>query len=212
MPAHPSAAPQSFRPQDWAGEDENDGLPDYDVQAHFGGGEDDAGGDLFRLKPRSAGDEQGEEQDDGGAAAAPEPRKTKAEVMQEVIAKSKAFRAAKQQQREEDIQETETLDKVFRELGSAGALAGFVRPKNAKMCVAPACGLLPARLAGHVGAGRHVLGWGPAWVAAPAFAAQGPGAEQALTRAPPGAHATTTRMHARSQTLPALRSTGPPRV
>lgn len=120
--------------QAWAGEDEDDGLPDYDVQAHFGGGDD--GGDLFRLKPRPAGGEAGEGEDEEAGDAAPEPRKTKAEVMQEVIAKSKAFRAAKQQQREEDIQETEALDKVFRELGSAGALAGFARPKNSKTCVA----------------------------------------------------------------------------
>ncbi|KFM28610.1 Nucleolar protein 14 [Auxenochlorella protothecoides] len=113
--------------EDWQRDDEDDGLPDYDVSAHFGGG-DGEGGDLFQLKPRS----ESAELEGGDGDDAPAPRRSKAEVMEEVIAKSKAFRAAKQQQREEDVEEVEKLDSVFRELGAAGALSRLVRPKGAK--------------------------------------------------------------------------------
>ncbi|KAL6784842.1 NOP14 [Auxenochlorella protothecoides x Auxenochlorella symbiontica] len=113
--------------EDWQRDDEDDGLPDYDVSAHFGGG-DGEGGDLFQLKPRS----ESAEVEGGDGDDAPAPRRSKAEVMEEVIAKSKAFRAAKQQQREEDVEEVEKLDSVFRELGAAGALSRLVRPKGAK--------------------------------------------------------------------------------
>jgi nucleolar protein 14 len=123
--------------QAWQGrsDDEDDGLPGYDVSTHFGGG--DAEDDLFRLKPRDG--REGESRDEPGDGeleeGAPAAKRTKAEVMEELIAKSKAFRAAKQHQREEDVEETEALDKAFRELGAAGALAGLVRPKNDKLCV-----------------------------------------------------------------------------
>ncbi len=44
------------------------------------------------------------------------------QVMQEVMAKSKAFKAAKQQQREEDLSATDALDADFKQLLEAGDL------------------------------------------------------------------------------------------
>ena len=83
---------------------------------HFGGGKDESD-ELFTLK--EGGEAEGKEE-----AA---PRKTKAEVMAELIAKSKAFRAAKQAQREEDVNETEALDAAFKALRGKGALFGAVK-------------------------------------------------------------------------------------
>lgn len=55
-----------------------------------------------------------------------------AQVMEEVMAKSKAFRAAKQRQREEDLAETEALDSTFAALLQGGALAGLLKKKGAR--------------------------------------------------------------------------------
>lgn len=54
------------------------------------------------------------------------------QVMEEVIAKSKAFRAAKMQQREEDLDATEALDTDFSSFVEAGGLEGLVKPKGAR--------------------------------------------------------------------------------
>ena len=46
------------------------------------------------------------------------------------MAKSKAFKAAKQRQREEDLAETEALDSTFTSLMQGGALAGMLKTKG----------------------------------------------------------------------------------
>lgn len=48
------------------------------------------------------------------------------------MAKSKAFKAAKQQQREEDLTQTEALDDSFAALMQGGALAGMLKPGGRK--------------------------------------------------------------------------------
>ncbi len=48
------------------------------------------------------------------------------------MAKSKAFKAAKSQQRDEDLEATEALDTNFTGLLDAGGLAGLVKPKGAR--------------------------------------------------------------------------------
>ena len=54
------------------------------------------------------------------------------QVMEEVMAKSKKFKAEKQHQREEDLNETEALDNKFKELMEGRIMAGMVRPKGEK--------------------------------------------------------------------------------
>ena len=53
--------------------------------------------------------------------------------MEELIAKSKAGKAERQQQREEDLTATEQLDATFRELKDGALLQGILRPKGEKM-------------------------------------------------------------------------------
>ncbi len=48
------------------------------------------------------------------------------------MAKSKMYKAEKQHQREEDLNETEALDNQFKELMEGRILAGLVRPKGEK--------------------------------------------------------------------------------
>ena len=48
------------------------------------------------------------------------------------MAKSKAYKAAKQQQREDDFAETEALDSSFAALLQGGGLAGMVKAKGQK--------------------------------------------------------------------------------
>ncbi|GAX76160.1 hypothetical protein CEUSTIGMA_g3604.t1 [Chlamydomonas eustigma] len=56
--------------------------------------------------------------------------KTKKEVMEEIIAKSKAYKAMRQKQKEEDEEALEKLDQDYRTLLSTQALASFVKPKG----------------------------------------------------------------------------------
>lgn len=53
--------------------------------------------------------------------------------MEELIAKSKKSKAERQQQREEDLAQTEALDATFRELLGGAALQGILRPKGEKL-------------------------------------------------------------------------------
>ena len=48
------------------------------------------------------------------------------------MAKSKKYKAEKQHQREEDLNETEALDNQFKALMEGRLLAGLVRPKGEK--------------------------------------------------------------------------------
>jgi len=79
---------------------------------HFGGGEDEDGeddGGGFSLK---RGDHD---------ADAPERRKTKKEVMEELIAKSKRGKASRARQREADEDLLDKLDDAFRKISDSGA-------------------------------------------------------------------------------------------
>ena len=51
--------------------------------------------------------------------------------MEELIAKSKMYKAIKAQQKEEDFTETERLDAALSDL-MAGGLKGLMRPKGVK--------------------------------------------------------------------------------
>jgi|LauGreSBDMM110SN_4_FD.fasta_scaffold1048339_2 nucleolar protein 14 len=50
--------------------------------------------------------------------------------MEEIIAKSKAYKAMKQKQKEEDEDAMEKLDADYRQLLSTRALAAYVKPKG----------------------------------------------------------------------------------
>eukprot|EP00955_Chlamydomonas_euryale_P013834 149411-Chlamydomonas_euryale.AAC.1 len=52
------------------------------------------------------------------------------QVMEEVIAKSKAFKAERQRQKEEDAEALEQLDSEYQGLLASQALAEFVKPKG----------------------------------------------------------------------------------
>lgn len=54
------------------------------------------------------------------------------QVMEEVMAKSKKYKAEKQHQREEDLNETEALDTQFKELMEGRFMAGLLQPKGEK--------------------------------------------------------------------------------
>ena len=60
------------------------------------------------------------------------------QVMEEIMAKSKAFRAEKGQQREADLDATEALDADLAQLMQGGALQGLVKPKGTKHSVTSA--------------------------------------------------------------------------
>lgn len=53
--------------------------------------------------------------------------------MEEIIAKSKAYKAMKQKQKEEDEDAMEKLDADYRTLLSSQALSAFVKPKGYTM-------------------------------------------------------------------------------
>jgi nucleolar protein 14 len=50
--------------------------------------------------------------------------------MEEIIAKSKAFKAQKQKQKEDDLAALEKLDEEYKQLMATQALAAFVKPKG----------------------------------------------------------------------------------
>lgn len=50
------------------------------------------------------------------------------QVMEEVMAKSKKFKAERQLQREDDLNETEVLDNQFKALQGERLMAGLLRP------------------------------------------------------------------------------------
>lgn len=56
--------------------------------------------------------------------------------MEELIAKSKSFKAEKQKQRDEDLEETEALDEQFRGLLEGQALLRLMKPKGSKASAA----------------------------------------------------------------------------
>lgn len=70
--------------------------------------------------------------------------------MEEVMAKSKKFKAEKQQQREEDLNETEALDNQFKALQGARLMTGLLRPKGKQ-------GLKPGKDTDPLGAAFDVM-------------------------------------------------------
>ncbi|CAI5949396.1 unnamed protein product [Closterium sp. NIES-65] len=109
-------------------EDEDDddrALGDQIVsEYHFGGG--------FVPKAKSATDahlDAATGQEEGGE----ERQKTKREVMEEVMAKSKLFKAKRQAEKEEDEHLREQLDAEFRQIAQSDALLALTRaPKGGK--------------------------------------------------------------------------------
>ncbi|CAI5984434.1 unnamed protein product [Closterium sp. NIES-64] len=107
-------------------EDDDDGtLGDQIVsEYHFGGG--------FVPKAKSATDahlDAATGQEEGGE----ERQKTKREVMEEVMAKSKLFKAKRQAEKEEDEHLREQLDAEFRQIAQSDALLALTRaPKGGK--------------------------------------------------------------------------------
>jgi nucleolar protein 14 len=88
---------------------------------HFGGGF------VPSKTTRDIPNENDDDRDENGH----EHRKSKKEVMEEIIAKSKMHKALKSQQKEEDIVATEKLDDAWKELSQGGLLAGLLRSKGA---------------------------------------------------------------------------------
>ncbi|KAL5385354.1 hypothetical protein DPSP01_004813 [Paraphaeosphaeria sporulosa] len=107
--------------------DEGDlGKEDYDA-ASVSGGSSDGDEDGF-LKRKRRRDSEGEEEEEGeGAEDQPERKKTKAEVMKEVIAKSKQHKYERQQLKEDDDELREELDNDLNDV--LAALRGHMSGK-----------------------------------------------------------------------------------
>ncbi|KAF2662946.1 Nop14-like protein [Lophiostoma macrostomum CBS 122681] len=103
--------------------DEN-GAEDYDAASVSGSSE---GGEDHFLKLKRARDE--DEEEEAGEADKPERKKTKKEVMEEVIAKSKQHKYERQQLKEDDDELRETLDKDLPDV--LAALRGHLTKNDA---------------------------------------------------------------------------------
>lgn len=113
-------------------DDEGDDLdPELTARMHFGGGEDD-GEELFKQARRGAGPEAADEGEDRGQGEPGARPKTKKEVMEEIIAKSKLHRALKKRQREEDDEKLGEVDAMFREVMEGGGLVKRNKKKDLK--------------------------------------------------------------------------------
>ncbi|GJP65236.1 hypothetical protein CLOP_g22147 [Closterium sp. NIES-67] len=157
-------------------DDDDDGaLGDQLVRDyHFGGG--------FIPKAKSASDAEGdtgaEEEGEGGE----ERQKTKREVMEEVMAKSKLFKARRQAEKEEDEQLREKLDEDFRHIAQSDALLALTRAtKGAKGDKGGKDAKGKEKAGGGAEGGGGVSGAGPA--AAAAAAAKVPAAGGSLLAA-----------------------------
>ncbi|KAF2636111.1 nucleolar protein 14 [Massarina eburnea CBS 473.64] len=108
--------------------DEDDlGEEDYDAASVSGSDEDGEDGFLKQKKRRR--ESGGEEDDDGDAEEQPERKKSKAEVMKEVIAKSKLHKYERQQLKEDDDDLREELDKDLNDV--LAALRGHMNKQTA---------------------------------------------------------------------------------
>lgn len=117
-----------------------------------GGSDDDSDGDLMRKKRRRS--DVDDDEDDGPGMEEepqqPERKKTKSEVMQEVIAKSKQYKYERQKVAEEDEDIREKLDKEMSEM--LALLSGHKPPTKAQLLEkaeekAAAAGINPERQA-----------------------------------------------------------------
>jgi nucleolar protein 14 len=109
----------------WDDDDDFDARMDAQMtrDLHFGGGF------VPSTTQRDIPEANGDDDDDGNGHG--QHRKSKKEVMEEIIAKSKMHKALKSQQKEEDVVATEKLDDAWKELSQGGLLAGLLRPKGA---------------------------------------------------------------------------------
>lgn len=104
-------------------DDLDDALADQLVRDfHFGGGH----------IPEQDNNEAEGGQRDGDAIPR---RKNKREVMAELMAKSKAHKAARQLQHEEDDRAVATLNATLQELLEERRMASLFRPRGEKACV-----------------------------------------------------------------------------
>ncbi|PSN63395.1 Nop14-like protein [Corynespora cassiicola Philippines] len=94
----------------------DDEVGDYDAASVAGSSDGEDGGFLVKKRRRESEGEGGEEQQD---EEQPERKKSKAEVMKEVIAKSKMHKYERQQQKEDDDELREELDKDLNEVLAA---------------------------------------------------------------------------------------------
>ncbi|KAL6711799.1 nucleolar complex protein 14 [Coniothyrium glycines] len=107
--------------------DDEIGEEDYDA-ASIAGSSDGEDGFLKRKRRRDDDDEvDGEENGDAPDEEQPERKKTKAEVMKEVIAKSKQYKYERQTQKEDDDDLREELDKDLNDV--LAALRGHINKK-----------------------------------------------------------------------------------
>ena len=107
-------AEDGWRREDDEGEEGEEGEPGADLleSYNFGGGAGDNG--------------------PAGKDGEGNKFKSKKEIMEEVIAKSKMFKAMKTKQREEDMEEMDALDQAWRELSQTSAAAALLRPKGSR--------------------------------------------------------------------------------
>jgi nucleolar protein 14 len=108
--------------------DHDIGEEDYDAASVSGGSSDgDDGEDGFLKRKRTTGDVDGEADEGGTVEEQPGRKKTKAEVMKEVVAKSKLHKYERQAQKEDDDDLREALDKDLNDV--LAALRGHANKK-----------------------------------------------------------------------------------
>lgn len=106
--------------------DDEIGEEDYDAASVSGSSVGD-GEEGFLKKKRRRDDEEGEEGEGAPEEEQPERKKTKAEVMKEVMAKSKLHKYERQAQKEDDDELREALDKDLNDV--LAALRGHINKK-----------------------------------------------------------------------------------
>ena len=94
--------------------------------------DDDADDGTDILEKYNFGGGSGEMEGSAGKDGEGNKFKSKKEIMEEVIAKSKMFKAMKSKQREEDMEETDALDLAWRQLSQTNAAATLLRPKGSR--------------------------------------------------------------------------------
>ncbi|PVI08031.1 Nop14-like protein [Periconia macrospinosa] len=108
---------------------ENDlGEEDYDAASVSGSSDDGEEGESGFLTKKRRRDSDNESETGGDAEDQPERKKSKAEVMKEVIAKSKLHKYERQQQKEDDDDLRDALDKDLNDV--LAALRGHMHKKN----------------------------------------------------------------------------------
>ncbi|KAF2707594.1 Nop14-like protein [Pleomassaria siparia CBS 279.74] len=138
----------------------DEAAEDYDA-ASISGSSDGEGGDLMQRKRRREEDNENENDGPPPEDEQPERKKSKAEVMKEVVAKSKAHKYERQQLKEDDDDLRDKLDKELPDI--LDALRGHFNkapaaPEPAKVAEAPKTdfGINPDRAALLAGLDRNV--------------------------------------------------------